>query len=937
MVIRASRAAPSISARATVRNTGAGKESGWARGSKDDLGEANFIHSRSLVKEREVVEQHHERALFVDAEEMKKRIKENMNKPKYNVADLYHEEGFAQAIARHYCFEQVGLLIISLNALWIAIDTDYNKSETLHEALPIFQVAENFFCIFFLLEWITRFLAFKVKLSCLRDAWFVFDGSLVALMVLETWVLTLVLVVTGVETSSGLGGSSVLRLVRLFRLTRMARMARLLRAVPELMILIKGIVTATRSVFFTLCLLVSVIYVFGIAFVQLTRDTYVGQKYFDTVALSMFTLLLRGTYLDEITELLDDVREQSVFLVILFLCFVLLAAQTVTNMLIGVLCEVVSIVAATEKEEMMMTFVVSKMGNILNVLDYDKDDHISKKEFMEMLTNHEATRTLQEVGVDPASLVDFVDVIFASDDGEETALSFLEFMDIILQYRGSNTATVKDVVESQKIVRNILKTLAERVINVETLVKGNGQLRTSSRRGGQSTPLGHNGWHDENGDGGGSKVKLSVMSAISDWNIDDHKDSFQLKSKPSVVSSFSQSDAMSSPYRSSMQSEMSIQLGHSEVPNAASGHLRPPELPNVALDMSGRLRVDNYELGRRSSNSMLKQLHKQIQSEDNNGAAPKLFSSESEADPEEDNREIEIYVKSDRGANILASLQAEMDAIQRRVMQGQETLHRILSQYVEHEQQLKQDAAKYQSQASSLHEENCQLRDLLGNARPDASDEQTKASILKKHGNGLLAVQQDNANPLRRLSAHLEVGKHMWQCNCTSCAPRNSQRLVVTDTSADIRANEEVAGARPLSGTTCASHRRPSRPNSATSVRSSASNSKIPGSANSLRPASAGSNASIRTRQAIADSPDDDRLEFFSAPIDTFPGRLPPNLLPQGHGVPGQTQNLRSISDVYRPADVGSPPPPETPAAALPLRRSDRQRLGQQDDILNFE
>ena len=45
------------------------------------------------------------------------------------------------------------------------------------------------------------------------------------------------------------------RLVRLLRLTRMARMARLLRAMPELLVLIKGMVVAMRSVFFTLCLL----------------------------------------------------------------------------------------------------------------------------------------------------------------------------------------------------------------------------------------------------------------------------------------------------------------------------------------------------------------------------------------------------------------------------------------------------------------------------------------------------------------------------------------------------------------------------------------------------------------------------------------------------------------------------------------------------------
>ena len=56
----------------------------------------------------------------------------------------------------------------------------------------------------------------------------------------------------------------MLRLIRLLRLSRIARLAKLLRAVPELMILIKGILFATRSVFCTFALLSICIYVFAV-------------------------------------------------------------------------------------------------------------------------------------------------------------------------------------------------------------------------------------------------------------------------------------------------------------------------------------------------------------------------------------------------------------------------------------------------------------------------------------------------------------------------------------------------------------------------------------------------------------------------------------------------------------------------------------------------
>eukprot|EP00971_Amphidinium_carterae_P155775 3088848-Amphidinium_carterae.1 len=53
--------------------------------------------------------------------------------------------------------------IIALNAIWIAVDTDYNQAEILLEAHPVFQIAEHFFCAFFVFEWLARFMSFRYK------------------------------------------------------------------------------------------------------------------------------------------------------------------------------------------------------------------------------------------------------------------------------------------------------------------------------------------------------------------------------------------------------------------------------------------------------------------------------------------------------------------------------------------------------------------------------------------------------------------------------------------------------------------------------------------------------------------------------------------------------------------------------------------------------
>merc|ERR1719386_189948 len=120
---------------------------------------------------------------------MKERVRQQLSRKKYDVSDFYKETGCAQSIARNSYFEIVTLLVIACNALWIAVDTDHNDSELLINAKLEFQIAEHLFCGYFTCEILIRWLAFQYKVSCLKDAWFMFDSCLVTTMVFETWIM----------------------------------------------------------------------------------------------------------------------------------------------------------------------------------------------------------------------------------------------------------------------------------------------------------------------------------------------------------------------------------------------------------------------------------------------------------------------------------------------------------------------------------------------------------------------------------------------------------------------------------------------------------------------------------------------------------------------------------------------------------------------------
>jgi len=307
--------------------------------------------------------------------------------------------------------------------------------------------------VYFSTELFIRFMAFENKYNCLRDGWFVFDSCLVVMMVLENWVTTLFIVATGnANNAQGLSDASILKVVRMVRIARMARMVRLLRVLPELMILIKGVLVATRSVFFTLCLLLVIIYVFAVGFTELTKGYEpLHTEYFDTVPDSMSTLLLRGT-LPDLADLVSTIGKANYAYAFVMLIFILLSSLTVMNMLVGVLVEVVSVVSSVEKEHMAFAFVKTMLVTMLEELGVADEENftINQAEFEALLMKDEACRIINDVGVDVVGLVDFSDYIFQDD----AKLTFPEFMDVVLQLRGSNTATVRDVVDLRKFLLN---------------------------------------------------------------------------------------------------------------------------------------------------------------------------------------------------------------------------------------------------------------------------------------------------------------------------------------------------------------------------------------------------------------------------------------------------------------------------------------------------
>jgi hypothetical protein len=124
------------------------------------------------------------------------------------------------------------------------------------------------------------------------------------------------------------------------------------------------------------------------------------------------------------------------------------------NMLIGVMSEVITAVAAAEKESIQVNCVKDTLKKVVKTHSENGEDMIYQDQFGVMCADADAMSALKDVGVEAKTLDDFQEIIFeeAVEGNEERGrkMSFAQFIDAILELRGSNNATVRDIEKLRK-------------------------------------------------------------------------------------------------------------------------------------------------------------------------------------------------------------------------------------------------------------------------------------------------------------------------------------------------------------------------------------------------------------------------------------------------------------------------------------------------------
>jgi len=196
-----------------------------------------------------------------------------------------------------------------------------------------------------------------------------------------------------------------------------------MRAVPELITITTGMLMASRALLGAVIMILLLSYTFAILMHMLVHDDGdLNDKLevwnFKSVPASMWTLFVSGAFMEDFgyvaTSLLNTGTRKGIAACMVFMTFVMITAFTVLNMLIGVLCEVVSTVGKNSKDHAAVALV--KEYILMELKRFDNGDgRISKMELDMVMRAPHARAVLDHLKVDRLFLTELQGLLYTGN------------------------------------------------------------------------------------------------------------------------------------------------------------------------------------------------------------------------------------------------------------------------------------------------------------------------------------------------------------------------------------------------------------------------------------------------------------------------------------------------------------------------------------------
>mmetsp|Transcript_20150 Transcript_20150/g.35803 ORF Transcript_20150/g.35803 Transcript_20150/m.35803 type:complete len:528 (+) Transcript_20150:93-1676(+) len=220
-------------------------------------------------------------------------------------------------------------VVIVLNTLEMGAEAQWKQSE--FPALEtVYQTFNIIFTGFYIVE-VALGIADK-RLQYFQDKWNILDVCITTFGMVD--------IITDLQSEAAVPNQlfDTVKLARLLRLLRILRILKVMKSVPDLVIVIEGLVRSVKALGWVLCLLMLVVYVFAI-FTTNVIDNALFQKNYFGDTFHAFVTLVDIAIGSEWGSIVRPLLEHQPVLLLVFGFFVLISTFGMLNVMIGVIVD----------------------------------------------------------------------------------------------------------------------------------------------------------------------------------------------------------------------------------------------------------------------------------------------------------------------------------------------------------------------------------------------------------------------------------------------------------------------------------------------------------------------------------------------------------------------------------------------------------------------
>eukprot|EP00931_Biecheleriopsis_adriatica_P072691 TRINITY_DN4710_c0_g1_i2.p1 TRINITY_DN4710_c0_g1~~TRINITY_DN4710_c0_g1_i2.p1 ORF type:complete len:584 (+),score=75.80 TRINITY_DN4710_c0_g1_i2:45-1796(+) len=391
----------------------------------------------------------------------------------------------ARSFAESKCFELLSVVAILANAVEIGVQADWVAQNTGQKVPEEYRALDLFFTILFTVELFIRFSsegrAF-FRLVNPRLGWNVFDSCIVTTGLIDEMLVSSMISLPEVST---------IRVLRLLRLVRVLRVVRTLQAFRDLRIIVNGVLSSAKPLFWCVILLTLIMFTFSLI-VMHAISYHLGsnleeggepskllqgsEPYFGTMLQSMYTcysMITGGVDWNDASAPLLEIHPALGFIVSIYIMFSMLC---VLNVITTVFVDKANTVSKSDLDNRVMDATHEKqkwmkdMKVIFNENDIDGSAALTRHEFMAYVEDPHVQFYLESLGlaVDKRNAQDLFSLIDIDDSG---TLDLEEFVEGCSQFVGA--ARQLDIARLRQEFHELRK-------QIERLLPPDGELRVGS-------------------------------------------------------------------------------------------------------------------------------------------------------------------------------------------------------------------------------------------------------------------------------------------------------------------------------------------------------------------------------------------------------------------------------------------------------------------------